>query len=323
MTGINNSKIITYDPAKWDQYRNHIGIIEAAVWSHAKHKKLAYSAGLLIHMFVTIIKGLWGRYHPKSSDLVRKSYEDTWAYKYIMPTNAAIQSRLDSPSDKKLTLFNTLSTGSSVYGPIEWYDEKFIHIVTLEGIIRELNPHSVLEVGSGNGFTLNVLSRIFPQVSFNGIELTKSGTLQATLYKNSRSFANEYDSFYPSLTAFQGTDAPNLNLATATAACMPLSDKSIDLVYTCLALEQMKSVQYEVMSEIKRVGARYALFIEPFPDACTSLLQKMRHFSKHYFSVPLGQLTDLGFETIEIERLFLSKPLRPVFAVLCRIRTND
>lgn len=319
MIASDSPKLIAYDAVKWERYKKEAGIIEAAGLNQAGLQRLAYSIRLLRDLFVTKTKGLLGRCHPKNSELVRRSYEETWRHKYLMPTGSVIRSRQKNLCRNRLTVFNTLSDGLAIYGPIDWYDEKFIHILTIENLITRLRPHSVLEVGSGNGFSLNILSRLFPKAYFRGIELTHSGTLQASSYKNNRGFAHDYKSFYPSLADCQGSDAHNLELITSTAARMPLPSKEIDLVYTCLALEQMKSLQYEVLAEIKRVGARHALFIEPFPDASITLLQKMRHYSKHYFSVPLRELKGLGFEPLEIERAFLSKSLRPVFAVLCKI----
>ena len=57
-----------------------------------------------------------------------------------------------------------------------------MHQLVLARVLAWLAPSSALEVGSGYGLNLLLLSMQFPGVAFSGIELTEAGIAAAAAY---------------------------------------------------------------------------------------------------------------------------------------------
>src|SRR5690606_23114740 len=56
---------------------------------------------------------------------------------------------------------------------------KRVHLLLLKRALEAVKSESVLEVGSGYGINLFVLSGYFPTIQFSGLELTRQGALAA------------------------------------------------------------------------------------------------------------------------------------------------
>jgi SAM-dependent methyltransferase len=171
---------------------------------------------------------------------------------------------------------------------------KHIHLLMLVRVLDAIAPHTVLEVGCGNGLNMLLLSAHFPQIAFTGLELTEAGVTAARL------LLHRVDGVPANAARFFRHDirdhaAPGrVRLQRGTAAQLPYRDGAFDVVYTVLALEQMESIRDAVLSEVRRVARRYVVMIEPFQELNADGLR--RHFiaSNHYFDARIDALHRFG-----------------------------
>ena len=142
---------------------------------------------------------------------------------------------------------------------------KRVHQLCLGKTIEWLQPSSILEVGFGYGLNLLVLSMLFPSIAFSGVELTRSGVEAATALAADASTAAVLAPF--AVAPLRDPEAPRrLSLREGGADALPLPDKSVDMVITVLALEQMERVRHAALAELARVARKHVVMIEPFAD---------------------------------------------------------
>jgi ubiquinone/menaquinone biosynthesis C-methylase UbiE len=97
---------------------------------------------------------------------------------------------------------------------------------------------------------------------------------------------------------------------------LPLPDNSIDMVYTCLALEQMESIRPKALAEIARVAQRYVMFTEPFRDFNNSGICRDYIVNANYFQGWISDLRKGGLDPIFISADWPHKlNLRPGFVI--------
>ncbi len=170
-----------------------------------------------------------------------------------------------------------------------------IHLLYLMRAVEVLQPRRVLEVGCGNGNVILTLAARFPRVMFSGVELTAKGVavgqaaqqqlkLPASLVENSPE---------PLLDLSAHCRA---ELRVGDARALPYPDRSFDLVYTRLALEQMEQIREKALKEIGRVSSRAMLLIEPWRDY--NLTDPGRAYVRRmgYFTGRIQNLEKLGFK---------------------------
>lgn len=163
--------------------------------------------------------------------------------------------------------------------------------------IKALRPSSVLEIGCGPGITLKLLSDIFSEINFYGIDQSIEGIKYANNQKK-----NPLDPIFKEKLNFQFKNAINnskLKFENQDAKSLKFTDKYFDLVFSNLALEQMDNIKYDVLSEIKRVTRKYIIMIEPFKNLNETGLRYLHHTSKQYFSLNHTDIKDDNFEIIE------------------------
>jgi SAM-dependent methyltransferase len=164
-------------------------------------------------------------------------------------------------------------------------------------LIAQLHPHSVLEVGSGTGQNLFVLSAQFPGIAFTGLELTAAGVNTARAIASCAKLPDELARFSPRPIR-DDTAHRHVEFVEGSGSSLPFPDGSFDLVYTVLALEQMERVREDALREIARVSAGAAAMIEPFRDWNASGIARNRVVAKGYFSARLSDLRSLGLEPL-------------------------
>lgn len=170
-----------------------------------------------------------------------------------------------------------------------------VHMLYLMKAIQVLQPRRVLEVGCGNGNVVLTLAARFPQIAFAGVELTAAGV----------EVAREVQAM-PELPAsmVKGSPEPLLDptahrkvdLRVGDARALPFADRSFDLVYTRLALEQMEQIRVEALREITRVAANAVVLIEPWRDY--NLTDPGRAYIRRvgYFTGRIDDLKKYGFK---------------------------
>lgn len=167
--------------------------------------------------------------------------------------------------------------------------------------INEFKPLKVLEVGCGQGFQLLLLSRLFPKISFIGIDQSEVGINFANSFKNE--LLDEILT-KPLDYKFNDVKEDNLEYSIQDAKKIKIESNSVDLVFTNLALEQMDNIKFEVISEIKRVSKKYIILIEPFKDLNDKGIKYLHHSAKRYFNLRYNELADNNFKIVEYQNSF-------------------
>ncbi len=183
---------------------------------------------------------------------------------------------------------------------------KKVHHQLIINEIKDLMPRNVLEVGSGNGINLRILSSLFKKINFNGIDQSENGIMFSKKLKNElliKEYVNplEYD--------FDLSTKPlNLDYSLGDAKNLKFEDNKFDLVYTILALEQMDNIKLQVLKELKRVSKKTIVLIEPFPELNNkNILKFLHHNSKQYFNLHHKKTID---ENWKIKKFITNVPTK-------------
>lgn len=160
--------------------------------------------------------------------------------------------------------------------------------------LESLKPKTALEVGAGMGVNLLVLSNLLPEIRFSGLELTEAGVkrakdVQAMGYP--KALVGLSPRPMPEREGFRTVD-----FRQGDAAKMPYPDKSFDIVYTILAVEQMESVREQAMREIVRVAKDHVVMIEPLVDSNQDPLRKLSKKAKDQITLSVADLARYGLE---------------------------
>lgn len=188
---------------------------------------------------------------------------------------------------------------------------KRIHLYLLGGILRVLQPRSVLELGCGMGVNLAFLSRAYPDVEFAGIELTRQGVLRCR--KNIAHTPQQLIEFYPRRLKSARCQMVSPILIQGSAQNVPLRDASFELVFTMQALEQMNPIRNRVLSEIHRVTSGFACFFEAFADYNKGEL-RLNILERNYFGGSLQELRKHGFRVLTV---YDNLPTKNKMKVVC------
>jgi len=165
----------------------------------------------------------------------------------------------ERPVDEIVVIDNGTTDGTAAMLAEEFPD------VTHLRMEENIGPAGALEVGFGYGLNLLVLSMLFPSIAFSGVELTRSGVEAATALAAAASTAAVLAPF--AAAPLRDPEAPRrLSLREGGADALPLPDKSVDMVITVLALEQMERVRHAALAELARVARKHVVMIEPFAD---------------------------------------------------------
>lgn len=164
--------------------------------------------------------------------------------------------------------------------------------------IEVLKPRTVLEVGFGNGNIILTLAARFPEVKFSGIELTESGVdIAQAVQKQAKlpvGLAENSPEKLLDLVAHQSAE-----LRVGDAGALPFADRSIDLVYTRLALEQMEQIREVALKEICRVSARALWLLEPWRDYNQEDPGRAYIRRAGYFTGRVQDVEDIGFKVVQ------------------------
>jgi SAM-dependent methyltransferase len=202
--------------------------------------------------------------------------------------------------------FETWLGTAGAVGPCEWRDEgmmarvmgiKRVNQLMLMRVFERLRPRTVLEVGSGNGVNLFVLSARFPETQFAGIELTEAGVATATAVIAQPELPAAVRDFSPEpLVDLQAHT--RIDVRQADAKALPFDAGSFDLVYSVLALELMDPIRHEVLTEMRRVSRGHVAMVEPFYEWHATGQRRDLIAAKGYFAQPIAGLDEFGFEPI-------------------------
>jgi hypothetical protein len=194
-----------------------------------------------------------------------------------------------------------------------WDERRFFYSI-LCGMLEQNRIDSVLEVGCKNGVLINCLSRKYNNINFHGIDLTKNGIKEAINLKDQKNFEKKIGYFFDK----------NINMASPKN--LILKQESIldlnkhlkfSLVFTTLALEQMKNIQFEAIKKITNAPTNIIVLFEPFVFYNRSFISKNYHKIKNYFNLERKNIEINGFK-INREFSLPSKIFRRAGAVILK-----
>ena len=190
------------------------------------------------------------------------------------------------------------------YSPWEWQGEcllantlgstRFRQLMLIR-LIEKLQPKTVLEVGCGDGINLLLLATQFPDIQFHGVELTEAGHKRAKRLQDEDSLPQNMLDFAP-ITVKDPAGHRRVNFTRGSVTDLEFDDRSKDLVFTILALEQMEQIRERALSEIARVTAGHTFMVEPFVEVNASGWRRWNVFRRDYFRGSINDLESFGLK---------------------------
>ncbi len=184
---------------------------------------------------------------------------------------------------------------------------KFLATLMIEKIISKLEVSSVCECGSGSGRNLVFIASRNKNVNFVGFDYSKFAIEVA----NNALKQQELNLHTPAPNLLDRNElneiSHKLRFICCSADNIELKDKSIDLLFTNTALEQMWEIRKEVLSEIRRVTRSYVIFYEPFLDA-NDFYGRLFLRCGNYFRYRQADIEQYGFKVIKSFNIFPTKP---------------
>ena len=156
-------------------------------------------------------------------------------------------------------------------------------------IFDSLDYNSILDAGTGEATTLHGImknSKKIPQRIY-GVDISLSRVLYASNFY-SKEFSQHNSSF-----------------VTGNIFDLPFADSSIDLVFTCHAIEPNTNKEKDILQELYRVAKKYLLMIEPSynlgSDATKENIKKNKYITKLHSTA-----IELGYKVIRYELFDIS-----------------
>ena len=185
------------------------------------------------------------------------------------------------------------------------------YLEALSDAIAMLRPATVREIGFGSGKNLFFLAQRFPDIALSGFELTAGGAALAAALQ-------QRESLPPNLAYLvargekmaEAARMRSIEFKQGDACALPAGDKSVDLSFTMLALEQMWPILPRALAEIRRTTRKYAVFIEAFGEA-NDRAGRLHLWSRNYFRASLAQMEAAGFRPLQ---LFTTLPRKFTFS---------
>ncbi|MBT4889836.1 MAG: class I SAM-dependent methyltransferase [Rhodospirillales bacterium] len=192
--------------------------------------------------------------------------------------------------------------GEYYFGAKACYERNLIYYV--REAINVSGASRILEVGSGSGRNLISMALTFPDRDFEGLELTNEGVTLANNLIAEEILSDNY-SIWAGCEPGKTPPRENIKFTQGSAALLPYEDNHFDMVFSILALEQMRQILPDVLAEIRRVCSGNVIFVEPFADFNGPKDQEHIEF-KGYFNLSGDELSAFGF----IPLIFTSQILR-------------
>jgi SAM-dependent methyltransferase len=177
-----------------------------------------------------------------------------------------------------------------------WFIVKRYTDLILEAIER-LKVTSVLEVGAGRGKNLALFALRKPELELTGLELTDAGVA------NSLKLADDLPEQFlrvagvPLNVEAAKASLKKIQFHRGDAMKMPFADKSFDVSFTSLVLEQLPRDFPKVLQEMRRVTRRYCMFNEAFAEA--NNWRGRKHLERvDYFRTSLKEFERHGLEPV-------------------------
>ena len=214
-----------------------------------------------------------------------------------------------------------------VCSPIEWNGRCFfgqakacsrVHLLGMADIIKQLKPKRVLEFGAGSWQNLFWLSALFPEIQFDGVELTQAGVHHANRIAGLDRLPDSFDDYL--LFPPEDLEAhKRVNIWRGSADKVEKEDKSYDLVFSRLALEQMEMIRHEVLAEMSRLSTGYVLMVESFKDFNNKGIRLHHNTGSNYFQSYISDLPNDGMIPVTVFTDWPNKVIQKPVLVLVKV----
>lgn len=161
-------------------------------------------------------------------------------------------------------------------------------------------PMKILEIGAGFGRILFPISSLFPEAECYGVEYSHQGPETARHYP--KEFSDEIRTVAQRIGPCAEPKAAQFIQGDGKA--LPFPDKSMDVCYTNLVLEQIPNpTDHEAfLREAKRVSRGICCFLEPWAEAQNILTMGYLKYVD-YFHEKSSILSRLGFKNVRVTLL--------------------
>lgn len=118
----------------------------------------------------------------RSTDNVKNEYNFLWSNINLFPK---------FPSNKRHYFYY-----KGNYFRKEIFTERKVFFEIIKSSIAIKQPKSILEVGCGNGIIINTLARLYRNIKFTGIDLTKNGINISRSLKNNNNYYEKIGNYF-------------------------------------------------------------------------------------------------------------------------------
>lgn len=187
-----------------------------------------------------------------------------------------------------------------------WY-VYFLHNNFIKDLVNQTSSQKILEVGSGRGQNCILQILFNNKINITGIEYSQKGVARSKeLLKNIPEIFFEISNIKTNVFEKKEINQ-KINFVSGDATNMPFKDKSFDLSFTNLVLEQMPYDYEKVLNEMVRVTRNYCIFIEPFYDQNSNegldYLKSQDYFRFKYDNFKIFNLEPIFYTTDFPQRL--------------------
>jgi len=192
-------------------------------------------------------------------------------------------------------------------GQAVWWrsiDRKRFTISHISNTIRSLDGiKSVLEMGSGGGINILALAILHPDIpEWHGVELTPEGvSVSQNILLSPPYDYLEYVTGFSRDEILKRLSHAHITFHKGDMTRLPFERDSIDLVFSCQAIEQLPRAYPEAFCEAKRVTRAHALFLEEFREAQANIFERMHLKNRDYFRASFHEAEKAGFTIISFE----------------------
>jgi SAM-dependent methyltransferase len=178
---------------------------------------------------------------------------------------------------------------------IRRYGRKRAHHLLFARLVRALKPRTALEVGCGNCFNLLIMSTLFPEIQWTGVELTEAGIQVGQSIQKEPELPGVLREFSVD-PIVDPTAHQRVTLRQGDASKLPFAKGEFDLVFSFQALEQMQAIRDQAVSEMARVASKYVICTEPFAEFNRSTIQHHYMTARGYLNLSAADLPRFGLK---------------------------
>ncbi|MDP3727438.1 MAG: class I SAM-dependent methyltransferase [bacterium] len=185
-----------------------------------------------------------------------------------------------------------------------------IHLGELSRALEEFKGvQSVLELGSGNGINILALAALHPEIKvWRGIEMTPEGVAAAEHIRKEPPLKElVYLTDLPWDTIARRLAAADIEFQQGSILNLPFPDRSIDMVFSRLVIEQLPRDYPQAFREARRVARLGGFFLEEFYEAQSNVFQRIQLLNLDYFRASYREVERAGWKVKSFGRLPMNK----------------